>query len=117
MNRIIKFRNWDARIKQWIAKSFPPSLYKAVNVVSCQYTGIKDANGVEIYEGDYIYYGSGSNYETLAFEVVWSPAKLGWVFRHDEFTYLDDEWTPSGSRFESLYVIGNRFEGVKSVEE
>lgn len=110
MNRIIKFRNWDKRTKAWIAASYPLSCYGSTDVVSCQFTGLKAQNGDEIYEGDYVYYGNNTSYDNIAFEVVWSETCLGWVFKHDENTFLDDGWTPQGNRFDLLQVIGNRFE-------
>ncbi len=67
MNREIKFRAWDAGTKTYLndgfviypdgSIEFPEagwdlSGHKEINIVLEQYTGLKDANGLEICEGD-----------------------------------------------------------------
>ena len=75
-----------------------------------QYTGIKDKNGIPIFEGDLVQYNQNSNYDGINFEVVWSDASFGWVLKSKTGDYLTNQITPNGPRYNFLEVIGNVFE-------
>lgn len=107
--RDVKFRAWDKEGKRMI-----PSCSSMLNngfFNLMQYTGLKDKNGKEIYEGDIICQFKGSEYETH-YIVRWRDDHAGfWLYFKNE-PHLD-----LNHYREKLEVIGNIYENPELTKE
>ena len=114
--REIKFRAWDKRNKKWVEAGQSSlgyliawiSDYKFEIIV--QYTGLKDKNGREIYEGDLVQVLDYASWEGL-YKVVWDEESLMYVL---EDAYGDKE---KMCEFEEYLVKGNIYENPELLEE
>ena len=112
--REIKFRAWDIKRKRYmndltVIKVLPLALDKETSeglLQVEQYTGLKDINGVDIYEGDILEDGSGDpiEYWTVKFE---DGKFIGSTQGVDEDI----------SELTDLEVIGNIHENPELLEE
>ena len=121
MQREIKFRAWTdigivdrkmyyQRLTDYLTPVFTPAGYGLFNPTLrvMQFTGLKDKNGKEIYEGDIItIYGYEMNYEIIfksgcfGFEVINPINKISYNFA--TFKNIDQEYV-------DCEVLGNIFE-------
>lgn len=151
MNRGIKFRAWDGN-EMWYQgqdkttlvfwgqpDKIPFGIYndadgsrlmtgdsKAVfnnPATLMQFTGIKDKNGVDIYEGDVISgWKKGSNSDRSYTGVIeWQSQQAGWVVRCGKFILEILSLAMSGdgeeTRLDSFEVIGNLYSNPELIKQ
>lgn len=122
--REIKFRTWDKKTKRMflpepyrhaISLNFETGMVEIGNggdVIFLQYTGLKDKNGKEIYEGDILeHYCDWNDKKECCHSIyptIWEDG--GYTFPHCGFL-LDKKWT------EKLEVIGNICENLELLKQ
>nr|DAP59743.1 MAG TPA: YopX protein [Caudoviricetes sp.] len=135
--RDIKFRIWDGAKNEWLASSdkdalpyygfalvgevmtvqSPPiwSLDEG-NIVE-QFTGLKDKNGTEIYEGDICSFTSKTGKYVGTVEWTGGLAGFGLRMVKNNFLYTFSELDTMGVNLDTLKVIGNIHENPELLEE
>ena len=110
--RKFKFRVWDNVAKKMYYSEmeqyddeigFRFKHFMTDTPIYMQYTGIKDINGKEIYEGDIVEYTLTNVKRTSVVEF-----KNGEFFPHPEEYWPDDEYY--GYEYKDFEVIGNIYE-------
>ncbi len=112
MKREIKFRAWRKARRQWLTTDEMPIINGNISTVLditndeiefIQFTGLKDKNGKEIYEGDIIKTESDK-----VMVITWSERyasfcieRDGWAFKH---------WFGEAFDADKCEVIGNIYE-------
>lgn len=106
--REIKFRVWDKKSKMWLKRFNVDLLDIDTDILStielCQYTGLKDKNGVEIYEGDIVRTFGES------FVVFYFQEHVGYLLK-------DIDGCLETIRSYRVEVLGNIYENPELLEE
>jgi uncharacterized phage protein (TIGR01671 family) len=105
--REIKFRAWDEPSQSFVEDAMPHKA-RYYEQPLMQYTGLKDKNGKEIYEGDILFYPEDEEniveMQDIKRPVIWERG----AFRIDVYEHwrkvLDDETAEEGE------IIGNIYE-------
>lgn len=106
--REIKFRSW-LKFKGKMLYDFDVLYNGKVSETSkrvlMQYTGLKDKNGKEIYEGDIICYNRGQTESREKMTVMWMDAGFVLSAYKEDWSYYLSDCIPV-----TLEVIGNIYE-------
>lgn len=128
--REIKFRAWDKELEEWTNYSisnidgtivdfynketgFWESDREGERFTLCQYTGLKDKNDREIYEGDIVRAVSFSRWEGVA---KYSDKNQAFVFKCTDKNYRGNIVFMSQFN-QSFKILGNIYENPELLEE
>lgn len=108
MSREIKFRAWDGLImyEPMTLNTISHGITKKVQWL--QYTGLKDKNGVEIYEEDIVTDGEDN------YTVCWNEAGAFFDLAHPDDTFETGDYLLGEAS--DIEVIGNIYENPELLE-
>lgn len=106
-NKMVNIYSWNIWQEYFMCSEYDSEFYLEETPIM-QYTGLKDKNGKEIYEGDIIFlYGS-------KYKVIFKTEGARFVLRNNEFEL---EITFINNNNERMEIIGNIYENPELIEE
>lgn len=126
MSRIIKFRFWDG--KQMIYNGYDHADMSFNGLLACEgdtipleYTGLKDKNGVEIYEGDTVRLKFRDGLSKFSYElgvIKWhqSSSAFKWFAVEEDPSDGNNYWL-THAEADWREVIGNIYENPELLEQ
>ena len=107
----VKYRIWHKNIQEMAQVRKLPfkkngSVDLSSNEVLLRWTGFKDCQGKDIYEGHVLLF--------INQEATHKPIEVKW---EDHMTLLDDEWLEYPNKYTNVKIIGNIYSNPKLLKE